>query len=540
MKPKIAILLIISLFAVDANAQFLDKLKDFAEKIDEQLENATEEIEKTLSNDTNQNSEASKQQGSDIFDSCPSYMRKNVMGGGRDACMRHIRRMEINSLINDPNSNDIQSLDYRLSVDDINSVPQDDWLLVWRKTRASNSNTENVKIYIDSTERGYPYDIGAYKFIENGAERVEVLSHSCQGDIASPGYLSNATLTAIQAFKLNSQGVYEETESVDKKYSYKQPTGQVHFYFCERIRNDRLTESRSELSGANNLSLKRAAMGGNMKPIFKSAYFQDGIKYDVNFMPYRSTKITIRPGNYCSPFFAYTGGDRNALVWRESGPNRNRSIRGYYDAINGRPVTVDQLTVGFISKEIGRMDVRLTKECLNMNFNSFVGVVVENENLYNGYGSATRSFVGDGIGAHSSLPEITYLRGQLPSKFLNNPKRLSIEEIKEIYLKNLESSDHSKFNEITTCPKKYFERRDSDYGGTLYHIYTGELVIPDHLSGDQFMTRGFAEEDVSNRCMERMIMSFRGLYNRTKNNPKYLGWDEIETLYEKNHYKVSL
>ena len=488
MKSKIAILLIISLFGADANAQFLDKLKDFAEK----LEDATEEIEKALQNDETTNSEISPKKAKDTL---------------------------------------VQTPDYRLSAEYINSVPKREWVLVWGGDKAilamkdvKGVFNDNVKVYIDTAQRSYPYDIGVYKFVENGVERVEILSHSCKNDITSPNYISNVTISSIQAFKLNSEGVYEETETTDKKYSYNQPTGRVHFYFCEKIRDWRVKDK----SMGGDFSLKRAAMNGNV--FHESAYFQDGIKYDANFIPYRNTVIRIRPNNYCTPFFAYTGGDELALVWIIKKGVKFDLVR------NAQPATVDQINVDFISKYTGETSERLTKECLDQNFNSFMNVLVRNENRFNSSGSATPSFVGDGI-RFASLPYIEYIRGTPPSEFLNNPKRLSTEETREIYIKNFESTDPARLNEIA-CPE-YFESKKVGERTALYHTYTGELVTPDHLSGDQFMTRGFAEEDVSNDCMELMFWNFKKGAMKT-NNPKGLNKKELEMLYEKNHYKVSL
>lgn len=477
MKSKIAILLIISLFGADANAQFLDKLKDFAEK----LEDVTEEIEKTLQNDETTNSEISPKKAKDTL---------------------------------------VQTPDYRVSAEYINSVPKREWVLVWGgKYARSIKEYGDAKVYIDTAQRSYPSDIGIYKFVENGVERVEILSHFCKNDMTSPNYISNVTISSIQAFKLNSEGVYEETETTDQKYSYNEPTGRVHFYFCEEIRNYRARDG--------DFSLKRRAMNGNLFP--ESAYFQDGIKYDANFIPYRNTVVRIRPRNYCSPFFAYTGADALALVWIIKKGVRFDLVR------NAQPATVDQINVDFISKYRGATSSVLTKECLDMNFNSFMKVLVKNENWFKNFYSATPSFVGDG--KFISLPSIEYNRNKPPSDFLNNPKGLSMEEIREIYIKNFESTDPARFNEIA-CPE-YFESKKVGERTTLYHIYTGELVTPEHLSGDQFMTRGFAEEDVSNDCMELMFSNFKKGGMKT-NNPKGLKEEELEMLYEKNHYKVYL
>ena len=527
-KSKIAILLVISIYGADANAQFFDKLKEIAEKVEEQVENAAKMIEEELQDGSATNSEAlsgETKQG----DSYDNFRQQNCGHRNSYSQERCERRFALHNFFNDPNRNNIKTPDYRLSAEDITSVPRSNWVLVWQKVPPGFSRfpmTEDVKIYIDTTERNYPYDIGVYKFVENRDVRVEILSHSCKDDITSSNYIS-PTLSSIQAFKLNDQEFYEETETTDKKYSYKQPTGQVHFYFCEQIRDWRLKESYAEMGRNSNPSLKKRA---NQMVIYESAYFQEGIKYDANLMPFRNTAVKKRIANYCSPFFAYTGMDQVALAWT-IGEHQSK------------PVTADQINVDFISNAAGKTDVRLTRECLDMNFNTFMSVIVKNENKFNGSGSAVPSWVEGNY--HNKVPRFLSNTAPPPSKFFNNPQRLSTEEIKEIYITNRESSDPLKFNEIAVCPA-YFEIKGEKYSdqSALYHIYTGELVIPEHLSGDQFMTRGFAEEDVSNDCMESMWKYFqyrhaRGI-NTRRNNPKGLSDDQMETLFEKQHYKVSL
>ena len=248
-------------------------------------------------------------------------------------------------------------------------------------------------------------------------------------------------------------------------------------------------------------------------------------------------KITV---NRCQSFFYYIG-HAAELAWYL----RERYIPRLDSNGNvARPVLVEDLNIEFISNELPGSPM-LTKECLNRNFNKFITVLASRESI----DIDPAIYVGDGIEGNPGY--IQFNNNHPDSAFYNNPDRLSLEEIKKVYLTNLNSADLSKFNYLYECNGEFFEQtRDFlDQEDLLYHKNTKELVFPHHLSSDQFLARGFSELEVSNKCMERVLGLFmthvgrfggsNGYYSISENNPYKLSYEQIDKLFESNQYKGS-
>ena len=256
--------------------------------------------------------------------------------------------------------------------------------------------------------------------------------------------------------------------------------------------------------------------------------------------------------NGCQSFFYYIGATNN-LAWNLR--ERSLPLKQYldFDGSVARPVLVEDLNIEFISNEIPS-SLSLTKECLNRNFNRFIS------SLANNLANKTEAldpaiYVGEATTyptAMASPGHVHFIKNSPDfSAFYNNPDRLSLEEIKEVYLTNLNSADLSKFNYVYPCNGLFFDQPSprSDDHHLLYHKNTKELVLPHHLSSDQFLARGFSELDVRNKCMERVLVRFvrhigrfstgNDHYPVSENNPYKLSFEQIEKLFESNQYKGS-